>query len=163
SHLPFMIRPADGVHGLLIAHMARANTQWHSLATGAEALVIFQGDHAYISPSWYQSHPSVPTWNYATVHVYGTPRIIDDYNRVVAILRALVEQNEGHFETQWRMDLPLDYERKMVKGIVAFEIEITRLEGKFKLSQNRDVVDRTGVIAALEKNGGPYQGIARLM
>src|SRR5206468_2683175 len=136
--------------GTLLSHMARANDQWQDFARGAEALVIFQGHHTYISPSWYEIHPSVPTWNYMVVHAYGTPRLITDDDRIRAALRELVATHESAFDEPWPMDLPDDYLRKMLRGIVAFEIPITRLEGKFKLSQNRSERDRQLVIAALE-------------
>ncbi|MEP7200136.1 MAG: FMN-binding negative transcriptional regulator, partial [Chloroflexota bacterium] len=163
THLPFLVKPDAGAHGTLVGHMARANAQWQTFAPDREALVIFQGHHAYISPSWYAEHPSVPTWNYAVVHAYGVPRIVDDYDAVVAILRALVARHEGGFETPWEMNLPDAYQRKMINGIVAFEIALTRLEGKFKLSQNRSAADRRGIVAALAQTEGTYQGVGRMM
>jgi len=153
THLPFLVYPDYSEHGTLISHMARANQQWRDFARGDEALVIFQGPHAYISPSWYEEHPSVPTWNYAVVHAYGVPRVIDDEARVRDALRALVDQHEAGFDEPWPMDLPDEYVRKMARGIVAFEIPISRLEGKFKLSQNRSARDREGVGAALTASG----------
>ena len=159
SHLPFMIRPGPGSNGILVGHMARANTQWRSFDPEREILTIFQGDHAYISPSWYVQHPSVPTWNYVVVHAYGLPRIVEDEDAVRRMLRELVHQHESGFQVPWQMDLPPDYESKMIKGIVAFEITITRLQGKFKLSQNRSQTDRQGVIAAV----GESAGIGKLM
>jgi len=154
THLPFMVRPDAGPNGMLLGHMARANTQWRSFDPVREVLTIFQGDHAYISPSWYLEHPSVPTWNYVVVHAYGLPRIVDDEDAVRRMLRELVQQHESGFQTPWPMELPPDYESRMIKGIVAFEITLTRLEGKFKLSQNRSLPDRAGVIAALSDSGG---------
>jgi transcriptional regulator len=149
THLPFLIYPDVGPHGTLIAHMARANVQWHDFERADEALVIFQGAHAYISPSWYAEPVSVPTWNYAVVHAYGVPRIIEDEARVRVLLRALVDQHEGGFEEPWAMDLPEDYLRRQMLAIVAFEIPITRLEGKLKLSQNRSAEDQRRVVEAL--------------
>ncbi len=163
SHLPFLVHPGNDGQGQLVAHMARANSQWKSFAAGQEVLVIFQGDHAYISPSWYSVHPSVPTWNYAVVHAYGVPHIIEDYDETMRILRELVNRHEGRFAAPWQMNLPADYEHKMIKGIVAFAIDLTRIEGKFKLSQNRNEADRNGVIAALEQEQGAYRGVAQLM
>jgi transcriptional regulator len=159
AHLPFMIRPDAGPNGTLVGHMARANAQWRSFDPAREVLTIFQGDHAYISPSWYLQHPSVPTWNYVVVHAYGLPRIVEDEDAVKRMLREFVHQHESGFQVPWLMDLPPDYESKMIKGIVAFEITITRLQGKFKLSQNRSQTDRQGVIAAL----GESAGIGKLM
>jgi transcriptional regulator len=153
THLPFQIDPRRGRYGVLSAHMARANTQWQTFTPDQEALIIFQGAHTYISPSWYQKHPSVPTWNYATVHAYGRPRIIDDERVTQASLQGLVDKHEAAFDQPWKMNLPADYYQKQIKAIVVFEIELTRLEGKFKMSQNRSSEDRSGVVAALNQSG----------
>lgn len=153
THLPFLVYPDCSEHGTLIGHMARANQQWRDFARGDEALVIFQGPHAYISPSWYEEQSNVPTWNYAVVHAYGVPRVIDDKARVLDALRALADKDEAGFDEPWPMDLPDEYVRKMVQGIVAFEVPISRLEGKVKLSQNRSARDREGVVAALAASG----------
>jgi len=152
SHLPFLIDSTQGPQGTLMSHMARANGHWRTFEQAGEALVLFQGPHAYISPSWYTVHPSVPTWNYAVVHAYGVPRIVEDPERVVQILRATVTKHEAIFEQPWPMDLPTAYLENMMRGIVAFEIELTRIEGKHKLSQNRSLIDRHGVIEALEEH-----------
>jgi len=135
--------------------MARANAQWKDFDQGVEALVIFQGPHTYISPSWYETQPSVPTWNYVVAHAYGVPQLIEDEARVWAILKELVAKHEEGFAKPWRMDNPDDYLRKMMRGIVAFEIPITRLEGKFKLSQNRSVRDQSRVVEALAHDPDP--------
>jgi transcriptional regulator len=164
SHLPFLVYPDAGDRGSLVAHMARANEQWRDFASGAEALVIFQGDHAYITPSWYMAHPSVPTWNYMVVHAYGVPQVIADTARVREILGELVGTHEAAFAAPWPMDLPDQYMRKMMRGIVAFEIPIDRLEGKFKLSQNRPAVDQQRVIDELDAAGDPVeQRVAAMM
>jgi transcriptional regulator len=164
THLPFMIDAQRGPHGTLLAHMARANPQWRDFAAGREALVIFQGPHAYISPSWYAAMPSVPTWNYAIVHAYGVPRIVEDHDRLYEILKRLVDTHEAAFEQPWRMELPDDYMDKMMRAIVGFEIEITRLEGKLKLSQNRSAIDQRQVVAALsESNDDLHAGVVALM
>lgn len=150
THLPLVLERNRGARGTLLGHMARANEQWRSFASGAEALVIFQAEHAYISPTWYEDQPSVPTWNYMVVHVYGAPRIVEESGRVTASLRQLVEEHERGFAQPWDMEvLPEAYVGKMIRGIVAFEIPITRLEGKFKLSQNRSIEDRRRVVEAL--------------
>lgn len=160
SHLPFMV---DTERGVLIAHLARANDQWKAF-DGGEALVIFQGAHAYISPTWYETHPSVPTWNYAVVHVYGVPQIIDDETVIHAMLRELVENHERGRDPEWRMNLPDDYYHKMRQAIVAFELPITRIEGKFKLSQNRSETDQDSVIAHLATSTYPLEAeTAQLM
>jgi transcriptional regulator len=153
SHLPFLLDEQRGKYGTLLAHLARPNPQWRDLAAGQEALVIFQGPHAYISPSWYGVAPSVPTWNYAAVHAYGVARIVEDADELRSMLGALVDQHESAFERPWLMDLPEDYMGRMLRGVVGVEIAITRLEGKLKMSQNRDADDRRRVVAALEAGG----------
>ena len=152
SHLPLLIDDCGG-NGRLLGHMARANDQWRIFDGKNEALAIFQGAHGYISPAWYVQHPSVPTWNYTVVHAYGAPKVIEEYAAAVDILRRTVEFYEGGRQEPWRMDtLPADYIEKMVKAIVAFEVPLTRIEGKAKLSQNRSEDDRRRVIAELEQS-----------
>src|SRR5215212_4126660 len=164
SHLPFMLDAERGQYGTLLAHLARANPQWRDFAAGAEALVIFQGPHAYISPSWYETHPSVPTWNYAAVHAYGVPRIVEDHAALHHMLETLVDTHEAAFAQPWRMDLPDDYLDKMMRAVVGFEIEITRLEGKLKLSQNRSEHDQHRVAEALGQSEHPLdRDVAELM
>ena len=156
SHLPFLLDAGRGPHGTLVAHMARANPQWRHFAGGRPALAIFRGAHAYVSPAWYATHPAVPTWNYVAVHAYGVPRAIDEAAAVKAILRRLVDENEAANGTTWRMDgLGEQYLAGMMRGIVAFEMPIDRLEGKAKLSQNRDATDQARVAAALEQSADP--------
>jgi transcriptional regulator len=149
SHIPFLLDTQRGEYGTLIAHLARANPQWKHFEMGRESLVMFQGPHAYVSPSWYETHPSVPTWNYVAVHAYGIAHIIDDQALLYTMLESLVQNHEGHRHPSWEMQLPEDYLDKMMKSIVGFEIPITRLEGKYKLSQNRSAVDQENVIAQL--------------
>ncbi len=153
SHLPLIHDPRLGPRGTIIGHMARANPQWRQFDRERDVLAVFSGPHAYVSPSWYETHPAVPTWNYAAVHVYGRPRIIDDPEALRAHVQRLVERHESSFETPWRMNLPQRYETSMLRAIVAFEIEISRLEGKFKLSQNRDDIDRRNVASRLDALG----------
>lgn len=149
SHLPMLYDPQRGPSGTLISHMARANSQWQHLQRGGEVLVIFQGPHAYISPSLYQVHPAVPTWNYAAVHAYGMPKLITDHSRLVEILDATVRMYEASRPEPWAGDLPEGYRDGMIKALVGFEIQVTRLEGKFKLGQNRSPADMQGVYEAL--------------
>ncbi|HZD24935.1 MAG TPA: FMN-binding negative transcriptional regulator [Alphaproteobacteria bacterium] len=163
THLPLLHEPAAGAHGTLLGHMARANPQWRHFEAGGQVLAVFSGPHAYVSPSWYQTHPSVPTWNYAAVHAYGRPALLDEA-ATRALLQRLVATHEAGYEAPWRMELPAKYEAMMLRGIVGFEIPIDRLEGKFKLSQNRDATDRGNVAAKLA--GSAYdeaRGVARLM
>jgi len=164
THLPFMLDAERGPHGTLLAHMARANPQWCDFAAGQVALAIFQGPHAYISPSWYEAMPSVPTWNYAVVHAYGVPRVIEDRQELQRMLGRLVATHESPRAQPWRMELPDDYIDRMMRAIVGFEIEISRLEGKLKLSQNRGENDRRQVAQALAESGEPLdRAVAEMM
>ncbi|HKQ23498.1 MAG TPA: FMN-binding negative transcriptional regulator [Burkholderiales bacterium] len=161
SHLPFLM---DDAGKMLRAHMARANPQWQTFSPEREVVVIFHGPHHYVSPAWYASHPSVPTWNYAVVHAQGRPTLINDRKWLATLVRDLVTRHEAASPEPWKMDLPADYQDKMLSGIVGFQIEITRLEGKFKLSQNRPGADRPMVIEELERLGSDDAlGVAALM
>ena len=153
SHIPFLVERRDGeLH--LIGHLARPNPQVRDLADGGEVLAVFSGPHAYISPSWYADGPSVPTWNYVDVHAYGTVRLIEDADWLRRLLHHLSDRHEAGNPAPWRMqDLPEAYLEGMLKGIIGLDITVTRLEGKFQLSQNRPAVDRPRVIAALERRG----------
>jgi transcriptional regulator len=162
SHVPFILDAERGPHGTLLAHMARANPQWHDFDKAQEVLVIFQGPHAYISPSWYEVELSVPTWNYAVVHAYGLPHLIEDEKELYNLLKTLIQTHEANFEKPWTFQLPDDYLQKMMRSIVGFEIQITRLEGKFKLSQNRTATERENVIAALQESSDT-KAVAELM
>ncbi|HLZ96345.1 MAG TPA: FMN-binding negative transcriptional regulator [Steroidobacteraceae bacterium] len=156
SHLPFLIDAARGPSGTLIAHMARANPQWQHFADGKSVLAVFRGPHAYVSPAWYATHPAVPTWNYVAVHAYGVPKIVDAPAAMKEILGRLVESNEAANGTTWRMDgLTEEYLGCMMRAIVLFEIPIDRLDGKAKLSQNRDAADQARVAEALAASVDP--------
>lgn len=151
SHIPFVLDRDAGPHGTLIAHVARNNPQGEMFGAGQEMLAIFQGPHGYVSPRWYTPGNAVPTWNYAVVHAYGTPAPVTDMDTIRQHQDRLVEAYEG--EDGWRMDSqPEDYLNGMMQGITAFEMPVERLEGKFKLSQNRPVADRESVIAALSES-----------
>jgi len=164
SHLPMLFRPESGSHGTLISHMARANPQWRHFDSGREALVVFHGPHSYISPSWYQTEPAVPTWNYAVVHAYGVPKAFSDHERVVSLLRETVSAYESPFERPWPGSLPDDYRNKLIQNIVAFEIPVTRIEGKFKLGQNRSAADTQGVFDARSRStDADSRALARMM
>ena len=166
SHLPFLFQPGEGAaQATIFSHVARANPQWRELRPESEVLVIFTGPHAYISPRWYEAKMAVPTWNYTAVHVYGRPRLIDDPKLVRKILCETVEKYEGAGPEAWSTaDLPEDFMAKMALAIVAFAIDVTRIEGKFKLNQNRSSADRRGVIAALDAAGSEdSHAIADLM
>jgi transcriptional regulator len=152
THMPVLHHAEGGTHGTLITHMARANPQWQHFADGREVMVIFHGPHAYISPNWYETRPMVPTWNYATVHAYGVPRVIEDKAALRTMLRELVDTFEADQQQPYGELLSDDYIDQLSPGIVGLEIPITRLEVKFKLSQNRTPADQAGVIAALENS-----------
>ena len=152
SHIPFAAREAADGRVRLRGHVARNNEQWRSLEQASHLLAIFQGPHAYISPGWYQQQPSVPTWNYAVVHAHGKARLMEE-----AELHELVIDLSNTYEANrskpWRAtDLPPDYVSAMLANIVGFEIEVERLEGKFKLSQNRPA-EIARVIDSLEREG----------
>ena len=165
SQVPFLAEHRAGIL-YLQGHLARANPQGADLEGDREALAIFEGPHAYISPTWYESGPAVPTWNYAAVHAYGAARRVADPDWLRALLRRLTERHEAREPAPpWRMDdLPEPYLRSMLNGIVGFEVRVSRLEGKFKLSQNRPAADRPRIIAALERRDDPdAHGVAQLM
>ena len=146
THLPFLLEGDT-----LVAHMARANPQWQGFSEDCEVLCTFQGPHAYVSPSWYTAKNAVPTWNYAAVHVYGTPEIIDDPQAAYIDQEKLVEFNEAGCDKPWRLgDRDREFIDGMIRAIVNFRIPITRIEGKFKLSQNRPAEDRERVAVRLE-------------
>lgn len=164
THLPVLLDERRGPKGTLLAHVARPNPQWRHF-DGREVLVVFQGPHAYVSPSWYGVHPSVPTWNYVAVHAYGIPSRLEDGARVRAFLARLTDTYEAGRPARWRIeDVADDYLEGMMRGIVAFEIPIERLEGKAKLSQNRGADDRERVRTALAGSGDPLEArVASLM
>lgn len=165
THLPFYLDSSRGEQGILVAHMARANPQWQTFDGQREAMVIFQGAHAYVSPSWYEpASTNVPTWNMAVVHAYGIPHIIEDHAELYALLNRLVSENEAGFETPWAMQSSEDYVHRRISAIVGFEFPISRLEGKFKLSQNRNEVDQQHVAEALSKSANDTdRAVAELM
>ncbi len=164
SHLPILLEIGES-EAVLKGHMARANPQWQEFSSIDEALVIFQGPHTYVSPSWYVSAPMVPTWNYTAVHAYDKPALIDDAAAARDHLARLADRHEKGRETPWSLDdVPADFIANMQRAIVAFEIQLDRMEGKFKLSQNRKAVDRDGARRALADSGDPdAMAVAALM
>ena len=143
-------------------HMSRANSHWKTFEKNPEVLLIFQGPHTYISPTWY-SHINVPTWNYQAVHVYGRPRIITAYDEAYALLKRLIDRYEStsHYQLE---SLPEDFVEKEIKGIVAFQIEVTRIEANYKLSQNRKDEDYANIIAHLDaRTDDLSHGVAEAM
>ncbi|MFT4587726.1 MAG: transcriptional regulator [Candidatus Binatia bacterium] len=164
SHLPLLLRDGEDGGSVLLGHMARANPQWKQFSASEEILAVFHGPHGYISPSWYASEPVVPTWNYTAVHAYGIPRIVESGDRLAEIVDETVTEYESGFEQPWKADLPEEFRQNMMKAIVGFEIPIARLEGKFKLGQNRYEVDVLGACAGLEAGGSDADAaLAKLM
>lgn len=154
SPLPFVLDSTTGKLGTLRGHLARGNMQWKDSLPEVNALVIFQGPDVYVSPSWYATKQEtgkvVPTWNYATVQVRGKLQVKDDAGWLASQIAALTHQMEGRRPKPWAVsDAPADYIESQIKGIVGLEIEITEIEGKWKVSQNRSVADRHGVAQAL--------------
>jgi transcriptional regulator len=151
THLSLIWQDDGTEHGSLIGHMARANAHWKLFSRPAESLALFWGPHAYVSPTWYAPGPKVPTWNYVTVHAYGRPQIVEATPAVLMVLTKLAGVYEGTGSDAWGLGrLPPGNAAEQTKSIVAFRMPIARLETKLKLSQNRDLEDRTRVIARLE-------------
>ncbi|SVD54947.1 uncharacterized protein METZ01_LOCUS407801, partial [marine metagenome] len=147
SHLPLLCSNKDGGKGIIEGHMARANPQWQDFTENTEVLAIFTGHHAYISPTWYNSTPAVPTWNYAVVHAYGLPNLIDDKRAIRALLKRMVGTFDAHPNRAWPSDEAHEkLVQAMIPDVIAFEIPIARLQAKSKLSQNRPVADRPRII-----------------
>jgi len=163
THLPFLLDPSAGKHGKLLGHIARANPQWRHLASGAEVLAVFQGPHAYISPSWYLS-PNVPTWNYAVAHARGIPRLIEDPAELDALVERQTQYHESQMPSPYQSGLADEQRARLLDMIVGFEIEITELQGKFKLSQNRSQEEQRSVIKGLNQADNPHAAaVAKLM
>ncbi|MBD8096840.1 FMN-binding negative transcriptional regulator [Pseudomonas fluorescens] len=150
SHLPLLLNPDEGPNGTLYGHLAKANPQWRELQNGSEALVIFAGADAYISPAFYPAKAEhgkvVPTWNYIAVHAYGKAEVFSDAERLLKVVNALTERHESGRAQPWAVsDAPADYIDGMLKAIVGFALPIERVIGKHKLSQNRSAADMAGV------------------
>ena len=161
SHL-LMEVVEEGGNLFVNGHMSKANPLWKTFEKNVEVLVIFQGPHTYISPTWY-NHVNVPTWNYQAVHLYGSPRIVTDSRETYEMLSRLISRHEG--DPSYRMEsLPQDFVEKELKGVVAFQIEATRIEANYKLSQNRDDEDYHNIILQLhEREDEMSHGVAEAM
>jgi len=160
THLPLVVKD-EGEHGLLEGHFAKANRHWQSLA-GRETLVIFPGPHSYVSPTLYIEALSVPTWNYIAVHAYGTLSLVEDEPGKEALLAGLIQSTEPAYIDKWRA-MPEGFRRTMLAGIVGFRIPISRIEGKFKISQNREESERQNVQNALAAGTPDQQALAAWM
>jgi transcriptional regulator len=158
SHIPMVLEDDGSAFGVLKAHISRANTQWREPRAEVEALAIFAGDHHYISASWYpgtqETGAEVPTWNYVVVHAYGQLRVVEDRLWLLAHLTSLTDIHEAGSKQPWKVsDAPESYVNSQINGIVGLELPILRLEGKWKVSQNRNERDRTAVIQGLTNLG----------
>ena len=160
THLPLVVKD-EGEHGLIEGHFAKANRHWQALA-GRETLVVFPGPHSYVSPAFYVDPLSVPTWNYIAVHAYGILELVEDDAGKDALLAGLIEANEPAFAEQWR-NSPDGFRRTMLAGIMGFRIPIARIEGKFKISQNRAPEERRNVQAAHAAGTPDQQALAAWM
>jgi transcriptional regulator len=156
SHVPTLLHPQPEPFGTLRCHLARANPQWREFSAEVQALAIFGGPQHYISPLWYQTTAEtgkvVPTWNYVIVHAYGPLKVVEDADWLRDAVTTLTDTHEAGFPEPWRVaDAPADYIAGQLKGIVGIEMPIARLEGKWKVSQNRLAKDRQGVVSGLEE------------
>lgn len=156
--LPLMLDPAEGPNGTLYGHLARANPQWRNPDPATEALALFSGPDAYVSPGWYATKAEtgkvVPTWNYVTVHAYGPVAFFEDATALLEVVTRLTDLHEAPRPAPWAVnDAPPDFVRAQLKGIVGFRMPITRLQGKWKMSQNRNEADRTGAANGLRERG----------
>ena len=158
NHIPFLLESSRGEHGTLVGHVARANRVWLSFSTTVNSVVIFQGPETYITPSWYpskQTHgKAVPTWNYAVVHAHGLPLVIEDRDWLLQHITHLTDTNERDQALPWKVsDAPQEFTERLMNAIVGIEIPITKLVGKWKVSQNRPDADKLGVVAGLLTRG----------
>ncbi len=165
NHIPFELDASKGASGVLTAHVARANPVWQQCKDGADVLVIFRGNESYISPNWYPSkhetHRLVPTWNYEVVHVHGWLTVMDEEKFVRGVVARLTREHESTEPRPWKMgDSPPDYIDQMIKAVVGIQIEIKRIEGKAKLSQNREPRDRLNAADTLLARGAVGLGTA---
>ncbi len=163
THLPLLLDRSVAPQGCLIGHMARANSHWEK-ADGNTVLAVFAGPHAYISPTWYEAENVVPTWNYVAVHASGTFRAIREQQALLEIVGRYVDFYEAAFPRPWKLDAASDYAKKMAGAIVGFQIEISRLEGKWKLNQNHPRERREKVVRALRgSDSEDARAVAELM
>ena len=162
THLPFVIEEAGG-RITLLAHMAKANPQWRDFAAGAEALVIFMQPHAYVSPRLYDSRQNVPTWNYVAVHAYGRPLLIEERAAKIELQKKLIRQHDPGYLTQMA-ELPDSYLDARLAAIVSFSLAVTRIDARYKLSQDKNPAERERIARELEAGGdGVAVETARLM
>ena len=157
TKVPILLNAEEGQNGTLYAHIARANEQW-KLVPRCEAMAIFSGPQAYITPSWYatkvETHKVVPTWNYVAIHAYGRVEFFDDADRLLDVVARLTDLHEKPRSERWAVsDAPVEFIQSQLKGIIGVRMPITRIDGKRKMSQNRNAADRAGVAAGLSTSG----------
>src|SRR3954447_13554072 len=160
THLPLLVTD-EGEHGTLLGHFARANSHWSALA-GREMLVVFPGPHSFVSPSLYTEPLSVPTWNYIAIHAYGTLSLIEDESGRNELVEELIQVHDPAYLEGWRA-MPDSYRKRMLAGIVAFQIPITRIEARFKLGQNRNADERRNMHEAQAAGSDDERELARWM
>lgn len=163
NHIPFLLDASRGDLGTLVGHVARANDIWQAFSRTVPSVVIFQGAESYITPSWYPSKrahgKAVPTWNYVVVHAHGLPAVIDDKQWLFEHLNELTTTHEADRPLPWSIaDAPAEFTERMVESIVGIEIPISKLVGKWKVSQNKSDSDKLGVVAGLLEKGDPQSG-----
>jgi transcriptional regulator len=169
SHVPMLVDPEPAPYGTLLGHVARANPQWEGARSDIEALAMFVGPNAYVTPSWYptkrETGKVVPTWNYVAIHAYGPVQFFDDADRLLALVTRLTETHEAPRAAPWAVsDAPPAFVSSMVRAIVGFALPIARLEGKWKMSQNRNEADFAGVRAGLARERSPvHDAVASVM
>jgi transcriptional regulator len=169
SHVPMLVDPEPAPYGTLLGHVARANPQWQGARLDIEALAMFVGPNSYVTPSWYptkrETGKVVPTWNYVAIHAYGPVQFFDDADRLLALVTRLTETHESPRAAPWAVsDAPPAFVSSMLRAIVGFAVPIARLEGKWKMSQNRNEADLAGVRAGLARERGPdHDAVAAAM
>jgi len=168
SHVPMLIDAEPAPFGTLSGHVARANPHWREASPDTAALAIFLGPNTYMSPAWYATKRKtgkvVPTWNYVAVHAYGPVTFYDDADRLLNLVTRLTDTHEAGRPDRWHVsDAPADYTRSMLKAIVGFELPIARLEGKWKMSQNRPAEDVPGIVEALSRAGGDAAEVGHIV
>jgi transcriptional regulator len=162
THLPLVVRES-GAALTLLGHVARANPHGRRLREGDAIVAIFQGPNGYVSPRWYTTREAVPTWNYIVVHAHGSVHVVDDSAGKERILKALIDVHDPEYRAQWDVELTEEFRERQKGAIIGLQIAVERIEGKFKLSQNRHPQDRANVVSAMDEGGEAEQEMAAWM